>query len=140
MDWQLIIDPGMVLQYMSKYVTKSDNSQSKHSLRLIRNLFDKTVTNEGRSSQAFLRCVMSKYMKERVMSKQETCHLILGLPIVHCTHRLLNINLENITRKIILPSAPLSDTNGSNNNDNENDNNNAVEDENEEQEKILCYS
>ena len=106
MDWQLIIDPGMVLQYMSKYVTKSDNSQSKHSLRLIRNLFDKTVTNEGRSSQAFLRCVMSKYMKERVMSKQETCHLILGLPIVHCTHRLLNINLENITRKIILPSAP----------------------------------
>ena len=91
----------MVLQYMSKYVTKSDNSQSKHSINLIRNLFDKTVTNEGRSCQAFLRRVMSKFMKERIMSKQETCHLILGLPIVHCSHKLLLINLENTTRKII---------------------------------------
>ena len=60
MDWQLIIDPGMVLQYMAKYVTKSDNSQSKNSHRMIRNLFDKTVTDEGRSTQAFLRRVMSK--------------------------------------------------------------------------------
>ena len=101
MDWQLIIDPGMVLQYMAKYVTKSDNSQSKNSHRMIRNLFDKTVTDEGRSTQAFLRCVMSKFMQERVLSKQETCHLLLGLPIVHCTHKLLNINLENTMRKFI---------------------------------------
>ena len=82
MDWQLIIDPGMVLDYMAKYVTKSDNAQTKGSHRMIRNLFTKTVQEEGRSTQAFLRRVMSKFMGERVMSKQESCHLLLGLPIV----------------------------------------------------------
>ena len=105
MDWQLIINPGMVLQYMAKYVkyvTKSDNSQSKNNHCIIRNLFDKTVTDKGHSTQAFLRHVMSKFMQERVQSKQEMCHLLLGLLIVHCTHKLLvNINLENTMSKLI---------------------------------------
>ena len=38
MDWQLVLDLGLVLNYMSKYVTKSDMSNNLAVHRLIKNI------------------------------------------------------------------------------------------------------
>ena len=62
----------------------------------------KKVRVSSCSSQASLRRVMHKFMKERVMSQQETCHLMLGLPIVHCTHRLYVWNMCKIGDAVFL--------------------------------------
>ena len=94
MDFQLILDPGMVIDYMSKYVTKSDFSTNAACARLMKSLFDKTVTEEGRTTQSYLRRAMSKLLGDRMMSKQESCHLMLGIPIVRCSHKIQNVDLR----------------------------------------------
>ena len=102
MDWQLILDPGMVIDYMTKYVTKSDMSSNKACTSLMKSLFDKTVTEEGRSVQSLLRRIMSKLLGERMISKQEKCHLMLGISIVFCSHSQVNIDLEDEGRLVIV--------------------------------------
>ena len=41
---------------------------------------------------------------ERTMSKQEKCHLILGSPIVHSTHKMINVDLDNNSSILNFPS------------------------------------
>ena len=103
MDWQLILDSGLVIEYMTKYVTKSDFSTSYACNRFMRNLFTQTVEQEGRNVHCFLRKTMSKMLGERTMSKQEKCHLIIGSPIVHSSHRMINVDLDNKSSTINLP-------------------------------------
>ena len=105
MDWQLILDPGMVIDYMTKYVTKNDMSSNAACGRLMKSLFHKTVQTEGRSVQSFLRRTMSKLLGERMMSKQESCHLMLGIPIVYCSHKQINIDLRNESRQVVVASS-----------------------------------
>ena len=38
---------------------------------------------------------MSKLIDERMLSKQDTCHSIMGLPLVSCSHNFIKINLLN---------------------------------------------
>ena len=56
MYWQLILDPRMVIDYMTKYVTKSDLSSNKACTSLMKTLFDRTVTEKGRSVQSENAC------------------------------------------------------------------------------------
>eukprot|EP00560_Eucampia_antarctica_P009550 CAMPEP_0197827738 /NCGR_PEP_ID=MMETSP1437-20131217/4465_1 /TAXON_ID=49252 ORGANISM="Eucampia antarctica, Strain CCMP1452" /NCGR_SAMPLE_ID=MMETSP1437 /ASSEMBLY_ACC=CAM_ASM_001096 /LENGTH=53 /DNA_ID=CAMNT_0043428715 /DNA_START=107 /DNA_END=265 /DNA_ORIENTATION=- len=53
MDCQLILDPGVVIDYMTKYVTNSDLFSNKVCTSLIKELFDKPVIEEGWSLQSF---------------------------------------------------------------------------------------
>lgn len=94
MDFQLVLDLGLVLNYMSKYVTKSDMSNNLAVHRLVKRIHQ-TSSREGRSTASFLRRAMGKLLGERIMSKQEKCHLLFGLPIVHCSHQQVNVNLKN---------------------------------------------
>ena len=72
----LIYDPVLAIKIWTNLLVV--NLLPMHNLD-ISNMFDKRVTDKGCSTQAFLRHVMSKFMQERVMSKQETCHPLLGL-------------------------------------------------------------
>lgn len=94
MDFQLVLDLGLVLNYMSKYVTKSDMSNNLAVHRLVKRIHQ-TSSAEGRSTASFLCRAMGKLLGERIMSKQEKCHLMFGLPIVHCSHQQVNVNLKN---------------------------------------------
>ena len=104
MDWQLILDSGMVIEYMTKYVTKSDFSISSSCNRFMKRLYTQTVESEGRSVHTFLCRAMSKMLGERTMSKQEKCHLVLGSPIVHSTHKMINVDLDNNSSVLSFPS------------------------------------
>ncbi len=101
----MVLDPGIVIEYMTKYVTKSESMTTKTAARLMASLFTRTVTNEGRSVQSFLRRTMNKLMGDRMMSKQETCHLMLSIPMVYSTHSLVNIDLRNSYRQLDLSSS-----------------------------------
>ena len=59
---------------------------------------------EGCSTASFLRRTMSKLLGERIMSKQEKCHLMLGLPIVHCSHQQVYVNLKNDNHQVKVDS------------------------------------
>lgn len=113
MDWQLVLDKGMVTEYMTKYVTKSDFSTDAGLQRLMKSVYRQTVTEQGRSSQACLRRLMSKLLGERIMSKQEKAHLINSLPIVQASHQLVNVDLRNQSRALITSRQNQDDT-GSN--------------------------
>ena len=65
----MVLDPGVVFGYMTKYATKSDSATTKTAARLMGTLFTRTVTDEGRSVQSFLRRTMNKLMGDRMMSK-----------------------------------------------------------------------
>ena len=101
MDWQLVLDLGLVLNYMTKYVTKSDMSNNRAVHQLVKSVYRDTVTRQGRSTATFLRRSMGKLLGERIMSKQEKCHLMLGIPIVHSTHEMINVNLKNDKRRLV---------------------------------------
>ena len=55
----------------------------------------RNTIREGLSVQAALKRTMAKLLGERMISKQETCHLILSIPMVNCIHQFVRINLEN---------------------------------------------
>ena len=51
MDWQIILDPVMAIDYMTKYVKNSDMTSNAACGRLRKSLFHKTVQTERRSVQ-----------------------------------------------------------------------------------------
>lgn len=108
MHFQLILDLGMVTGYMTKYFTKTDTAHNQAVHRLTKNPFHKT----------FLRQAMRKLLRERMISKKDCCHLMLGLQIVSCLHKALNVNLTNTARELQLHNASV----GENANDNEDSN------------------
>ena len=60
MDWQLVLDLGLVLNYMTKYVTKSDMANNRAVHQLVKSVYRDTVTLQGRSTATFLRRSMGK--------------------------------------------------------------------------------
>ena len=90
---------------MTKYVAKSEFSTTKSAAKLMGKLFISSVEQDGRSVQSFLRSSMNKLLGDRMISKQESCHLMLSLPIVYCTHhnKQVNIDLKNTNRAVAVP-------------------------------------
>ena len=91
MDYQLILEPRMVMDYTKKYVMKSNMDIYAAYGRLMKSLFHKTVQNKRHSVQSFLRRTMSKCLSEIIMSKQENFHLMLGIPIIYCSHKQIKL-------------------------------------------------
>ena len=101
MDMQLIVDSGKVVDYMTKYVTKTEAASTKTITRMMRKLL-KSSTEEGLPISSVLKRTMGKLIGERTVSQQETCHLSLSLPLVSCTHNFNNLNLENSSKQLDL--------------------------------------
>ena len=100
MDFQLITDAGMVVKYMTKYVTKSEGHLKGAVSRLVKKIFSNVVVEQGRSVQSFIRKSMSKLLSDRLTSKQEKCHLLLGLPIVKSSATTISVDLRNQTKRL----------------------------------------
>ena len=105
-DFQPVLDPGMVIDYMTKYVTKSELQHSSSMHRLFKSVFSDVVGRDGKSARSCLRKMMSKLLGDRMMSKQEKCHLVNGSPIVECTHRMINVDLRNENCAIDVANVP----------------------------------
>ena len=57
------------------------------------------------SVQTDLKRVMSKILDQRMLSKKETTHLILLLPMVSCSHMLARIDLDDNQHLINMQNA-----------------------------------
>ena len=55
--------------------------------------------------QHVLRKTMGKLMGERTISKQEKCHLIMSIPTIFCSHKIINVNLSNDANRLMLSSS-----------------------------------
>ena len=103
-DVRLVVDIGKVIQYLTKYVTKPEKDMSVGMCHLIKTILH-TSLNVGVSVKSTLRKIMSKLIGSRVMSKQETCHLINSMSLVSCLHNFRNINLVPKSNRLDMVDA-----------------------------------
>ena len=76
---------------MAKYAAKAEpRSQTVHSL------FKSRVDDLSHSSHAHkaLKCAMLRSVGERDFSAQETCHMLLSLPLFSCSFNFVTVSLD----------------------------------------------
>ena len=79
---------------MTKYVTKTEPITPRRIKRLFLAKFAQTG-HTGGDTALVLKRVMTALYTSRVISQQETCHLICGSKFVLCSHTFKMINLRN---------------------------------------------
>ena len=90
-DLQIIVDVQACARYMAKYAAKGEpRSQTVHSL------FKSCVDDLSHSSDSHkaLKRAMLRAVGERDFSAQETCHMLLSLPLVSCTYNFVTASLD----------------------------------------------
>ena len=112
MDMRLVCNIGKVVQYLTKYITKTEMTMS-NSVQFMIARFMKSSLNNGNDVISVLRSTMGLLMGSRVISKQETCHLLNALPLVSCSHSFSMIHLEPTSIQLLL-----DDDSGENENSN----------------------
>ena len=91
-DFQLLLDTTAVMLYVAKYVAKSETVSSgleKIHEAVLKRAYDMDDINPAK----VLRKLFQKVAGGRDKSIQESCHLGLSLPLVHCSKRFVIINL-----------------------------------------------
>ena len=96
MDIRLTIDIGKVVQYMCKYVTKTESMNTRRTRSFYASAMNQ-ATNNGEETNT--RVVLNRYMTtlagSRPRGKEETCHLIDSNPLVYSSHVCKKVNLHN---------------------------------------------
>ena len=100
-DIQIILDSGKVVEYMTKYVCKTEAASTKTILSMVKKIAS-SANEEGHPTTSVLQKTMGKLFGERDISQQETCHLMLCLTLVACTHNFINLYLEGGTNELDL--------------------------------------
>ncbi|XP_057835128.1 uncharacterized protein LOC131045552 [Cryptomeria japonica] len=94
-DCQPVISKKVVLQYISKYASKSENKSQSYIEML------KTILNTSKSEDSIL-LTYQKFMMgivvDRDISAQETCHMLQKLPLLSCSRQFVSLN---VGRKIL---------------------------------------
>ena len=91
-DMRLVCDVGKVVQYLTKYITKTEKNMTAGMRYLIKKVMLKSL-DDGHSALHSIKKIMSRLMGNRVISRQETCHLINGLPLVSSSHNFVLVSL-----------------------------------------------
>jgi hypothetical protein len=104
MDFQLTLDFGKVIGYMTKHVTKQESISKAGTQRMIRNILNKSIET-GNSVHHALKKTKGKLNGEKMMSHQEMSHLIQGLPLVSCSHLFIVVNMKNLSTKVQKPKT-----------------------------------
>ena len=90
-DMQYIVSRNRVLNYIAKYAAKSE-PRSKGLKAVYGNVL-KTLKSDG-SSLKMVQKLMISSVGERDYSAQETCHLLLGLPIYMASRNFVILSLD----------------------------------------------
>ena len=90
-DLQIIVDVEACARYMAKYAAKGEpRSDSVHSI------FKSCVDDHSANSPThkILRRAMLRSVGERDFSAQETCHMLLSLPLFSCSFNFVTVALD----------------------------------------------
>ena len=90
-DMQYIVSRNRVLNYIAKYAAKSE-PRSKGLKAVYSNVL-KTLKSDG-SSLKMVQKLMISSVGERDYSAQETCHLLLGLPMYRASRDFVILSLD----------------------------------------------
>ena len=90
-DMQYCMSKKTVIQYVAKYATKSENRSE--SLKDIYATIVRNLKDDDRSLKAVQKLLM-KTLVERDFSAQETCHLLLQLPMSLSTREYVYLSLD----------------------------------------------
>uniref|UniRef100_A0A1X7TJF5 Uncharacterized protein n=1 Tax=Amphimedon queenslandica TaxID=400682 RepID=A0A1X7TJF5_AMPQE len=90
-DMQYIVSKNRVVQYCTKYVTKSETRSQ--SLKDIFANIARSLKDGNRSLKAVQKLLINTF-GERDYSAQETCHLLLQLPMYKASRSFTNLSLD----------------------------------------------
>src|ERR1043166_5079890 len=82
------------LQYISKYASKSEMRSSAFS-EILSNILSKS--NSDDSALTVVQGLLLQTVAERDISAQETCYLLLGLPLYGSSRQFITLNLNKET-------------------------------------------
>ncbi|PKC53106.1 hypothetical protein RhiirA1_479998, partial [Rhizophagus irregularis] len=92
-DLKPVLNIHATLQYIAKYATKSEPCSS------FSEILNKILSESDPSGSSFpsFQCLLLHTVSEHDYFAQETCHLLLGLPLYHssCPFVILNLNNES---------------------------------------------
>ena len=91
MDLKPILSIHAALQYILKYASKSEPQSAAFSDTL------KRILDESHSEDPLLALVQKLLLSsvaERDISAQETCHILLGLPLYHSSQQFVFLNFD----------------------------------------------
>ena len=90
-DMQYIVSRKKVIEYCTKYVTKSESRSQ--SLRDVYTTIVRSLKEGNRSLKAVQKILINS-VGERDYSAQETCHLLLQLPLIKTSRDFIVVNLD----------------------------------------------
>ncbi len=93
-DLKPVLSIHAALQYISKYASKAETRSAAFS-----KIFNEILSNseaEDSSLSSIQKLILSS-VAERDISAQETCHLILGIPLYHSSRSFVSLNLNKET-------------------------------------------
>ncbi|XP_059064420.1 uncharacterized protein LOC131856594 [Cryptomeria japonica] len=89
-DCQAICSKKAILQYISKYVSKTEH-KSESYIDILKRIVG-LINSEDTILLAYHRFMMG-IVADRDISTQETCHMLLKLPLISCTRQFVNLNV-----------------------------------------------
>src|SRR4051794_17040053 len=95
-DLKPVLSIHAALQYISKYASKSEPRSAAFS-----EIFNQILNNskpEDTSLMSIQKLLLNS-VAERDISAQETCHLILGIPLYHSSRVLVTLNINEETAR-----------------------------------------
>ncbi|CAG8650526.1 20724_t:CDS:2 [Cetraspora pellucida] len=90
-DIKPILNIHAALQYVAKYASKSELRSATFSELLNKILHESRPSD---SSLGAFQHLLLHTVAEHDISAQETCHLLLGIPLYHSSHRFVTLNLN----------------------------------------------
>ena len=88
-DWQPILSKRIVTNYISKYATKSEKGSETFHNMLMR---VSSIQNPNETVRAY-KILLCESIVDRDIGAQETCHMLLELPLSKCSHPFVVLNV-----------------------------------------------
>ena len=92
-DCQPVVSRHAVLKYIAKYASKAEKRSESYQDMLTR------ISNSGASEDSALsayRRFLAETLVDRDIGAQETCHMLLKLPLVICSWKFVSLNVGRI--------------------------------------------
>src|SRR2546429_3592229 len=90
-DLKPVLSMEVALRYISKYASKSEPRSAAFS-----DIFSRIINNSNPSDSSLtaIQGLLLRSVAERDISAQETCYLLLGLPLYHSSRQFVTLNLN----------------------------------------------
>ena len=89
-DWKPILSKCVVINYIAKYAAKSEKGSETFHNMLMR---VSSIQNPNEPAARAYKSLLCESIIDRDIGAQETCHLLLELPLSECSCRFVVLNV-----------------------------------------------